>query len=492
MTNGNNYKKQINRMKHSRILFTQEDENGNPVHSSSFIVHRFLRMKKIVLNILFLCLCAGFAAAQQLPAFPGAEGWGMYAKGGRGGLVLQVTNLNDEGPGSFREAVMNPNPRIVVFNVSGTIELKSELEVTSPFLTIAGQTAPGDGICLKNYPLHITRTHDVIVRCIRIRPGIASGLIGSHLDGIEVRESSNVIVDHCTVSWTNDEGLNNWHQSSLVTFQWCIMSEPLNKSVHEKGAHGYGASIGGYKSSFHHNILANTIARNVSVAGNNQNVTVLLDVRNCVISNWAHRSCDGKPLSINLVNNYYKPGPATGEDVKRRIARIDNSENMGFAGLWYIAGNTVEGYPAISSDNWKGGVDFEKGTSEARNRRTVPFDCAPVRTQTATDAYETVLQHAGVIAPKRDAQENRIIDQIRTNTFAYGTNGIIDSVDQVGGWPVLKQAAAPADSDKDGIPDVWEKANGLNPNDPSDANKTDDKGYTSIENYINGLVPNPY
>ncbi|MDR3217484.1 MAG: pectate lyase [Dysgonamonadaceae bacterium] len=447
-------------------------------------------MKNAFLGIGILVLCSfGHVRAQQLPAFPGAEGWGMYAKGGRGGLVLEVTNLNDSGPGSFREAIMNPNPRIVIFKVSGTIELQSELAITTPYLTIAGQTAPGDGICLKNYPLDIAGTHDIIVRCLRIRPGIASGRKGSELDGIEVRESSHVMVDHCTVSWTNDEGINNWHKSSFVTFQWCMMAEPLNKSVHEKGAHGYGASIGGYKASFHHNILANAVARNASIAGNNQNPTVMLDVRNCVIANWVHRSCDGKPLSINLVNNYYKPGPATQEEVKRRIARIDNAENMGFTGLWYIDGNYVEGYPDISADNWKGGVDFESGTSEARNRRFTPFESAAVTTQSAPEAYELVLRYVGVIAPGRDSQENRIINQIRTNTLRYGTNGIIDSVEQAGGWPELKSTTPLPDSDKDGIPDKWETANGLNPKDTSDANKTNNQGYTHIEKYINSLIP---
>jgi pectate lyase len=161
---------------------------------------------------------------------------------------------------------------------------------------------------------------------------------------------------------------------------------------------------------------------------------------------------------------------------------------MGFAGLWYIEGNVVEGYPAISANNWQGGVDFEKGTSEARNRRIEPFESAPVATQTAETAYELVLQQAGVIAPKRDAHEERIVQQIRTNTFPYGTNSILDSVEQVGGWSVLKQGVAPVDSDKDGIPDAWEKANGLNANDPSDANKLDKQGYMFIENYINSLV----
>jgi pectate lyase len=444
--------------------------------------------KKFVLFSIFALFFAGLAEAQQLPAFPGAEGWGMYAQGGRGGIVLEVTNLNDDGPGSFREAVMNPHPRIVIFKVSGTIELKSELVIKSPFLTLAGQTAPGGGVCLKNFPLVIFQTHDIIIRCIRVRPGIVSGLIGSDIDGIRIQEASNVIIDHCTVSWSNDEGMNNWHKSNFTTFQWCIISEPLNKSVHEKGAHGYGASIGGYKSSFHHNIFANAVARNPSVAGNNQNFTVLLDVRNCVISNWGHRSCDGKPLSINLVNNYYKPGPATAKNVERRIARIDNSENMGFTGLWHIDGNLVEGYPEITADNWKGGVDFEQGTSEMRNRRITPFETAPVTTQTAQEAYELVLRYAGVIAPERDDQEKRIVEQIRSNTFKYTKNGVIDSIDQVGGWPELKQSEPPLDSDKDGIPDEWEIAHRLNPRDASDANQKNVDGYTYIEVYINELV----
>ncbi|MDR2805529.1 MAG: pectate lyase [Dysgonamonadaceae bacterium] len=435
---------------------------------------------------IFISIYAAYG--QPIPAFPGAEGWGANTPGGRNGTVLEVTNLNDNGPGSLREAIENPHPRIIIFKVSGTIELQSMLEITAPFLTLAGQTAPGDGICLKNFPLHIVNTHDIVVRFLRIRPGIASGLKGSELDGIEVRNASNVMIDHCTVNWTNDEAVNNWHKSSFVTIQWCIIAEPLHQSVHEKGAHGYGASIGGYKASFHHNVLSCAVARNASIAGNNQNPTVMLDVRNCVIANWQHRSCDGKPLSINLVNNYYKPGPATLDEVKHRIARIDNAENMGFTGLWYIAGNYVEGSPTLFADNWNGGVDFERGASEARNRRSTPFEFAPVTTQSAQEAYEAVLQYAGVIAPGRDAHEKRIIEQIRSNRFPFGNRGIIDSVEQVGGWPALKSTPAPTDSDKDGMPDAWENAHGLKPNNASDANQTAPNGYTNIENYINSLI----
>lgn len=451
-------------------------------------------MKKISIVAMLTLLCCHFSLlAQELPAFPGAEGWGQFSKGGRNGIVIKVTNLNDDGPGSFREAVMNPNPRIIVFDVSGTIDLKSPLTITSPYMTIAGQTAPGDGICLKTFPLNIANTNDIIIRNIRVRPGIESGLIGSEIDGIEVRESTNVILDHCSVSWSNDEAVNTWHKSSNVTVQWCIISEPLNKSVHEKGAHGFSASIGGYKNSFHHNLLANGAGRNPSIAGNNQHFTVLLDIRNCVISNWGHRTADGKPLSVNIINNYYKPGPATNEKVRTRIAAIDNSDRMGFTGLWHIEGNHMDGYPEISANNWQGGVNFSEGTSEPRNRQVTPFEVAEVTTQSAKDAYALVLKYAGCIAPNRDEVDKRVVKQVETNKFSKTADGLVDAVEQVGGWPSLKQGKVLKDTDNDGIPDEWEIAHGLNPNDPSDANKDyNGDGYTNIEKYINSLVPNPY
>lgn len=447
-------------------------------------------MRKFILCIITFISIAVHLNAQQL-AFPGAEGWGRYSKGGRGGIVLRVTNLNDNGPGSFREAVTNPAPRIVVFDVSGTIDLKSPLHITSPYLTLAGQTAPGDGICLKRFPLRIRNTHDIIIRGIRIRPGIESGLIGSEIDVIDLDSSQNVIVDHCVFSWSTDEGVNTWHGAKFITVQWCVMSEPLNHSIHEKGPHGYCASIGGYKASFHHNLLANGAARNPSIAGNNQNPTVMLDFRNCVMSNWEHRSCDGKPLSINLVNNYYKPGPATKEDVKRRIARIDNAEKMGFSCLWYVDGNYVEGFSEISANNWAGGVDFEDGTFSEKNRSKIAFESAPVTTQTATEAYELVLKYAGCYL-NRDSQEKRIIEQVRTGKYSLTKNGLIDKVEQVGGWPILKTAKLPQDTDKDGMPDEWEKKNRLNSSDASDAKTISGNGYMNIENYINSLLPDIY
>lgn len=447
-------------------------------------------MRKFILLVTAV-FCISFYVQAQLPAFPGAEGWGKFSKGGRGGTVLKVTNLNDSGPGSFREAVTNPSPRIVVFEVSGTIDLKSPLQINSPFLTIAGQTAPGDGVCLKRFPLRIKNTHDIIIRGIRIRPGIESGLIGSEIDVIDLDSSQNVIVDHCAFSWSTDEGVNTWHGAKFITVQWCVMSEPLDHSIHEKGEHGYCASIGGYKTSFHHNLLANGAGRNPSIAGNNQSPTVMLDFRNCVISNWGHRSCDGKPLSINLVNNYYKPGPATNADVKRRITRIDNAEKMGFSCLWYVDGNSVEGYPDISANNWAGGVDFEDGTSAEKNRSKVSFEFAPVTTQTAKEAYELVLKYAGCYL-NRDSQEKRIIEQVITGNYTTTKTGLIDKVEQAGGWPILKAGKILLDTDKDGMPDEWEKKNGLNAADASDAKAIAANGYSNIENYINSLLPDIY
>lgn len=445
----------------------------------------------IFLFLLSQVTAAQVTKSQSVPAsilaFPGAEGWGAQSKGGRGGIVIKVTNLNDDGPGSFREAVMNPNPRIVIFEISGTITLKSDLTIKSPYLTIAGQTAPGDGICLKGWPLNIAETHDIIIRSLRVRPGTESGLLGSDINAAEIRKSSNIIFDHCSFSWSCDEGLNNWHGGENMTIQWCMMSEPLNKSIHLKGAHGFGASLGSYKLSYHHNLIADCVARNPSIAGNNRDFTVLMDFRNCVIYNWVSRSCDGKPLSINIINNYYKPGPATNENVRRRIARLDYSENMGFAGLWHIDGNYVDGYPAISVDNWNGGVDFDNGTSAEHNRRIAPFSVAEVTTQSATEAYKLVLKQAGVIVPGRDSNERRIIEEVEKGSFSRGDKGIVDNVEQAGGWPELKSLPAPADSDNDGMPNAWEKEHGLNSDNATDANQDrNNDGYTNIEEYING------
>ncbi len=437
---------------------------------------------------LLLALLAPLPAAPQTLAFPGAEGFGRFATGGRGGGVVAVTNLHDSGPGSLREAV-SAGHRTVVFRVSGTIILESDLLIERSNLTIAGQTAPGDGICLRGRTLRLRNASDIVLRHLRVRPGAESG---KAIDGIEVRGGRNIIIDHCSVSWTVDEGMNTWHGARDLTVQWCVIAEPLNRSVHAKGAHGYGASWGGENVSYHHNLFAHATARTPSVAGQARERTVLMDHRNSVIYNWAHRSCDGKPVSINVVNNYYKPGPATLPDVRRRIVRIDDTRAAyGYDSIWHIAGNVVEGFPAISADNWAGGVDLEGESSPARNRRAEPFPVAPVTPRSAAEAYELVLAGAGATRPRRDAVDTRVVTDTRRGGATF-SNGIIDSPAQVGGWPELRSAPAPTDTDDDGMPDDWERARGLDPRDPADRHSLRlDPVHPALEVFLSELAGDP-
>lgn len=417
-------------------------------------------------------------------AFPGAEGFGRFAAGGRGGDVYAVTNLNDSGPGSLRDAV-SAGDRTVVFRTSGTIDLQSDLVVSASRITIAGQTAPGDGICLKRHPLRLNGASDIVVRHLRVRPGPESG---KAVDGIEVRNGQNIILDHCSVSWSIDEAVNTWHGARNVTVQWCLIAEPLNRSVHEKGAHGYGASWGGQNTSYHHNLFAHCTARTPSVAGQDRERTILMDHRCSVIFNWEHRSCDGKPESINVVNNYYKPGPATRADVRRRLVRIDDTKaKYGYDSLWFIEGNALDGDAGISADNWRGGVEFEGRTSEAANRSRTPFAVASVTTQPAAEAYALVLREVGATRPHRDPLDTRIVREVESGRPTFG-NGIVDSPQQVGGWPVLRSAPAPLDTDGDGLPDDWERTHGLDPKNSADRNGRQlDAAFTNLEVYLNSL-----
>ncbi|MCW0481826.1 pectate lyase [Gaoshiqia sediminis] len=441
------------------------------------------------LIFLMLVLFTGLSAMAQQLAFPGAQGFGAYTQGGRFGKIVEVTNLNDAGPGSLREAIEAEGPRTVVFCVSGNIELKSMLTITNPFITIAGQTAPGDGICLKDFPLHIQDAHDVIVRFIRVRPGIASGLNGDEIDGIEVRDSKNIIIDHCTVSWTVDEGINSWKGTENITVQWCIIAEPLNKSIHHKSAHGFAGSVGGKFASYHHNLLAHAAGRNPSIGGNSEYMTESLDFRNNVVFNYGHRTCDGKPGSINFIANYYKPGPASSDKIKTQLVRIDNAQKYGFDSKWYIADNVVHGFPAAKENNWENAVAWDEGTSPEINRLKEPLPTLEISMVSAEKAYKNVLKHAGVIVPGRDAHEKRIVAEVEGKSPIRG-NGIVDTVEQAGGWPELKSGEAPVDTDHDGMPDAWELKAGLDPNDPSDANKNrNNDGYTNVEEYLNSLVP---
>jgi len=421
---------------------------------------------------------------EKVIAFPGAQGYGQYVTGGRGGKVLFVENLNDDGPGSLRDAVDKDYPRIVVFRISGTIALNSPLKINDDNITIAGQTAPGDGICLRNYSL-IVSADNVIIRFMRFRMGDLAKYEGDALGGTRHKD---IIIDHCSMSWGTDE-VATFYDNENFTLQWCIIAESLNVSVHHKGAHGYGGIWGGMGASFHHNLLADNSSRNPRFCGSRyhkQPDKEIVDFRNNVIYNWGHNSSyGGEEGNHNMINNYYRPGPATKKSVRDRIINPYKPY-----GKFYVDGNFVEGSKKVSENNWSGGVqcdDIEAVKSEK------PFPFIPVVTQSPEKAYELVLEYAGA-SLVRDKEDTRIINEVRTGTSTYsgssgGISGIIDRQEDVGGWPELRSATPPVDSDQDGMPDQWEEQNGLNPNDPADVNKRNlDKNYDNVEMYLNSLV----
>lgn len=461
---------------------------------------KFIRKMSCVLFPSLLISSAAYGLA-----FPGAEGYGADASGGRGGEVYEVTNLDDEGPGSFRDAVSQPN-RIVVFRVSGIIDLKSRLQISASNLTIAGQTAPGDGICLRGQPLFLRDSNNVIVRYLRIRPG---DIAKQEMDALTIWNCGNVIVDHCSMSWSTDSLNDVVKLSGNVTVQWSILSEPLCQSVHAKGSHGYATGWDGRVkggASFHHNLIAHAASRAPRI-GKNPTGRGLIDVRNNVIYNCGP-SYGGEGDDFNFVNNYYRPGP-----IDFRPDRVIFHVSRGDARA-YIAGNFYEGESAISNDN-RQAVKFkaatavyvpnqnhtaaaELATRPATAPATQPEDpgnaeqcllsepvtVIPVQTDTAEVAYQRVIDAAGAILPKRDAVDERIINDVKNRT-----GKLINTQDEVGGWPELKSAAAPADSDHDGMPDAWETAHGLNPTDPADGRQFG-KGstYTNVEVYLNELA----
>jgi pectate lyase len=455
----------------------------------------------LVVATLALVVAAGCNAAEKttpkvsidvkkLPAFPGAEGFGAVAVGGRGGKVFEVTNLEDSGPGSLREAVDANEPRIVVFRVAGNIELKRAIRINRPFITIAGQTAPGDGICLKNFPLDI-RASNVVIRFIRVRPG---DVARQEMDGIWGTRSDRVILDHVSSSWSIDETISFTRGGPSLTVQYCISSESLYKSVHSKGNHGYGGIFAADNGTYHHNLLASHTSRNPRFAK-----SITTDYRNNVTYNWGFNSAyGGDEGSFNIINNYYKAGPATRQGVRNRMFAPDTRPNSDLTGKWYVTGNYVDGFPDVTADNWKGGVQPRRLALDLY-RSDKEFAAPAIKMQSAKDAYETVLRTAGCVLPKRDALDARIIEEVRTGTAKYGKsfdgggNGIIDSQEDVGGWPELKGGTPPADSDHDGMPDEWEKKYGLNPRDPSDGAKdADGDGYTNVEECLNGTEPTKF
>jgi hypothetical protein len=450
-----------------------------------FMTHRYLVIflaVYVILSIPDVAVC--------VPAFPGAEGFGARSIGGRGGKVLFVTNLNDSGEGSLRRAVEADGPRTVIFRVSGTISLKSKLVVRKPFITIAGQTAPGDGICLKNHALAIAADH-VIVRYIRCRPGDNAK---AESDSISISSGRDIIVDHCSASWSVDETLSASSRGQLgnVTVQWCIISESLNDSIHHKGPHGYGSLIRGSFGNgytYHHNLYAHHRAR-LPRPGNYIDRTkdpegFVLDFRNNVIYNWASRAAgynaDGSNgtnsiTKMNFVGNYYKAGVNSKGD-------LAFSESTTSARAWF-SGNCMNGsYP---DDPWSL-VTFSKFSADDMEayKQSGPIPVPAVKTDDAITAYRRVLAEAGAVLPKRDDVDIRIVDDVKN-----GTGKIIDDEQQVGGWPELKSTEPPDDCDKDGIPDAWEKQHDLDPDDPADGKAdTNADGYTNLEEYLNSIKP---
>jgi len=417
-------------------------------------------------------------------AFPGAEGFGQYARGGRGGRVIKVTNLDDNGPGSLRQAVVAQGSRTVVFEVSGIIDLERDMDIHRGNLTIAGQTAPGDGITLRGYALNVY-ADDVVIRYIRVRPGDDAGV---ELDAISVKKGNNIIIDHCSASWATDETLSiapsrfdTLRLIDNVTVQWSIISESLNYSVHSKGEHGYGTLLrgnDGARYSMHHNLWAHHRAR-MPRPGNyldrkSDPVGPLFDIRNNVFYNWGGKysgyNADTESLSrYNFVGNYYLAGPDS-------LAPVAFDESNVHASL-YFAGNWMNG-KAI--DDPLSVVRLPDGGVLATREHSHES-----RTTDAADvAYRSVLNTAGA-SHVRDAVDRRVVAEV-----VAGSGRIIDKVSEVGGWPAHETAPAPLDSDNDGMPDEWEAGAGLDGKDASDGRlDPDGDGYTNLEDYLNSLVP---
>ncbi len=457
-----------------------------------------------------------------IPAFPGADGGGAYTAGGRGGKVLIVTSLADHGPGTLREACETGGARIIVFNVAGIIQLESPIILRAPYVTIAGQTAPGDGVCVTGASFLID-THDVIIRHMRFRRGATD--VAFRDDAIGGNAVGNIMVDHVSACWGLDENMSLYRHvynrdpksrqgeklpTVNITIQNSIFSEALDLYNH-----AFGATIGGHNCLFARNLFASNISRNCSI-GMNEDFNFV----NNVIYNWWNRSVDGGDHTsrLNIINNNFKPGPITpkGEAISHRIVKMESGREPAYKNTYgkaYVHGNKVWGSPAVTADNWAGGVqigghsDTDGRTEELRAER--PFSMPHATIMGADEAYDFVLENAGATLPRRDAVDARVIRSVKSGKAIYARDarpceplyvkrrlpadsykqGIITNPQQVGGLPEYKGKPY-ADSDNDGMPDVWENRYGLNPHDPSDAGQDcNGDGYTNIEKYINGIDP---
>ncbi|RUT68319.1 T9SS C-terminal target domain-containing protein [Flavobacterium cupreum] len=432
-------------------------------------------------------------------AFPGAEGYGRFAVGGRGGKVIEVTNLNDDGPGSLRDAVNQEiGPRTIVFNVSGNIKLASRLVVNQPYVTIAGQTAPGEGITISRAPIGLTG-NDGIVRFLKVRIGG-----GTTYDGMGLTGANYSIIDHCSISWTIDESFSS-RGAHHITLQRTLISEALNVAGHDKyeagKMHGYAATIGGDIGSFHHNLLAHNYGRNWSIGGGLNGdgyYSGKVDITNNVVYNWGHRTTDGGANEVNFVNNFYKPGASTGIFVALNAQHEGVGKGMQ---RYYFNGNVMPGY--FDEASQEKGRKMTISNKEIVNYETFvdkPFFESFVETQSAKAAYKNVLSDVGANQPFFDKHDHRIVDETLKGTFSFkgsksGLGGMIDNESDAGGWPDFATESRPAnfDTDHDGLPNWWEKALGSDENskagDFSDANADTDKdGFTQLDDYLDWLA----
>lgn len=471
-------------------------------------------MKKFFLftTSLFFSFLFSKIVLSQTPAFPGAEGFGKYAKGGRGGKVVEVTNLNDTGVGSFRWAFTQypDTPITIVFRVSGIIDLKSQLKVNRSYFTVAGQTAPGDGICLKGQSFIVNGARlaslggnhgNFQIRYIRSRPG---STLSTGVYGFDMENCHDAIIDHCSFSWANEECLATYDTKN-ITVQWSILSEGLYNAGHSKGVRSYCGVWGGQNASYHHNLIAHQNNRTVRFNGGRAHDTfALVDYRNNVIYNWvSSSSCYGGEIEIlggyartNIVNNFYKPGPATSSTLK--FVRPDYPASSVAVARWHLKGNIMNGNAVRTNDNWLG-VDFANIPVLSRDSAkcdTAFYVADSIQMQTAQNAYDSVLAKAGAIYPLRDSTDRRIINETKTGTAtglgSLNKLGIIDTPSVVGGWNTYNTYNIPDDTDHDGMPDFWEDMKGLDKNNPEDRNDTLLDGYTRLEEYLNSIpVANP-
>lgn len=471
-----------------------------------------IRIVPVLLSLLLglpSCKNNGEQPTSPVVAFPGAEGGGKFATGGRGGVVVHVTTLEDARDketgqpslGTLRKAVQMDGTRTVVFDVSGTINLSSQLDITGGNLTIAGQTAPGDGICIAGYPV-VVKASNVIIRFLRFRMGDQNKVEG---DALSINDHRNIIVDHCSFSWSTDECVSCYGNTDF-TLQYCIISESLKESVHAKGAHGYGGIWGGTNASFHHNLLAHHQNRNPRFDHDYVNVKCVgpIDFVNNVVYNWESNSAYGGEGStmggggrlINFVANYFKPGPSTKSGVKTRLvdpwtncdncvagSKVLSKGGTVVAPKIYLVDNVMAGSSDVTADNWKGST---KSKSVAGvNTRWTDGLTAMTNEQSAEQAFETVLSKAGC-SLRRDALDARIVSEVRN-----GTGKLVNSPADAGGYPQLKNETPPADTDRDGMPDEWEEAHGLDKTSSADSKLYSlDEKFTNLEVYLNSLVQN--